>query len=42
MSLFRIKFWLKSSEFLETSIDIDNLMVLKEAYYKVKHGIVRN
>lgn len=42
MSLFRIKFWLKSGEFLETSIDIDNLMVLEEAYYKVKHGIVRN
>lgn len=42
MSLFRIKFWLKSGEFLETSIDIDNLMVLEEAYYKVKEGIVRN
>lgn len=42
MSLFRIKFWLKSGEFLETSIDIDNLMVLEEAYYKVKDGIVRN
>lgn len=42
MSLFRIKFWLKSGEFLETSIDFDNLMLLEEAYYKVKHGIVRN
>ena len=42
MSLVRIKFWLKNGEFLETSIDFDNLMVLEEAYYKVKHGIVRN
>ena len=42
MSLFRIKFWLKSGEFLETSIDIDNLMVLEEAYYKVKDRMVRN
>ena len=42
MSLFRIKFWLKNGDFLETSIDFDNLMVLEEAYYKVKHGIVRN
>ena len=42
MSVVRIKFWLKSGEFLETSIDIDDLMVLEEAYYKVKHGIVRN
>ena len=42
MSLVRIKFWLKNGEFLETSIDFDNLMALEEAYYKVKHGIVRN
>ena len=42
MSAVRIKFWLKSGEFLETSIDFDDLMVLEEAYYKVKHGIVRN
>lgn len=42
MSLVRIKFWLKNGEFLETSIDFDNLMVLEEAYYKVKYGIVRN
>ena len=42
MSLVRIKFWLKNGEFLETSINFDNLMILEEAYYKVKHGIVRN
>ena len=42
MSVVRIKFWLKNGEFLETSIDIDDLMVLEEAYYKVKNGIVRN
>ena len=42
MSLVRIRFWLKNGDFLETSIDFDNLMVLEEAYYKVKHGIVRN
>ena len=42
MNLFRIRFWFKNGEFLETSIDFDNLMVLEEAYYKVKHGIVRN
>ena len=42
MNLVRIKFRLKNGEFLETSIDFDDLMVLEEAYYKVKHGIVRN
>ena len=42
MSLVRIKFWLKNGEFLETSIVFDDLMVLEEAYYKVKYGIVRN
>ena len=42
MSVVRIKFWLKNGEFLETSIDFDDLMVLEEAYYKVKDGIVRN
>ena len=42
MNLFRIRFWLKNGEFLETSIDFDDLMVLEEVYYKVKHGIVRN
>ena len=42
MRTVRIKFWLKNGEFLETSIDFDDLMVLEEAYYKVKHGIVRN
>lgn len=42
MSVFRIRFWLKNGEFLETSIDFDDLMLLEEAYYKVKNGIVRN
>ena len=42
MSVVRIKFWLKNGEFLETSIDFDDFIVLEEAYYKVKHGIVRN
>ena len=42
MNLVRIKFRLKNGEFLETSIDFDDLMVLEEAYYKVKDGIVRN
>ena len=42
MNPVRIRFWLKNDEFLQASIDIDNLMVLEEAYYKVKHGIVRN
>ena len=36
MNLVRIRFWLKNGKFLETSIDFDNLMVLEEAYYKVK------
>lgn len=42
MNPVRVRFWLKNGEFLETSIDFDDLMVLEEAYYKVKHGIVRN
>ena len=42
MNLVRIKFWLKNGKFLETSINFNDLMVLKEAYYKVKDGIVRN
>lgn len=42
MNLVRIRFWLKNGEILETSIGFDDLMALEEAYYKVKHGIVRN
>lgn len=42
MNVVRIRVWLKNGGFLETSIDFDDLMVLEEAYYKVKHGIVRN
>lgn len=42
MSPVRVRFWLKSGEFLETSIDIDDVMVMHEAYGKVKTGVVRN
>lgn len=42
MNEVRIKLWFKNGEFLETSISFDDLMVLEEAYYKVKDGIVRN
>ena len=42
MKVVRIRVWLKNGKSLETSIIFDNLVVLEEAYYKVKHGIVRN
>lgn len=42
MSLVRIKFWLKNGEFLETSIDFDDVMAINKAYGKVKAGVVRN
>lgn len=42
MNPVRVRFWLKSGEFLETSINFDDLMLLEESYYKVKDGIVRN
>ena len=40
MSVVRIRFWLENGEFLETTIDFDNLMLLEEAYYKVKHEML--
>lgn len=42
MSVVRIRFWLKSGKFLEASIDFDDVMVINEAYGKVKEGLVRN
>ena len=42
MNVVRIRVWLKNGKSLETSIGFDDLMVLEEAYYKVKYGIVRN
>ena len=42
MNVVRIRVWLKNGKSLETSIGFDDLMALEEAYYKVKHGIVRN
>ena len=42
MSLFRIKFWLKNGDFLETSINFDDVMAINKAYGKVKAGVVRN
>ena len=42
MSAVRIRFWLKNGEFLDTSIDIDDLIAIKEVYGKVKAGVIRN
>ena len=42
MSAVRIRFWLKNGEFLDTSIDIDNLIAINEVYGKVKAGVIRN
>ena len=42
MSLVRIRFWLKNGEFLDTSIDIDDLIAINEVYGKVKAGVIRN
>lgn len=42
MNPVRIKFWLKSGGFLETSIDFDDLMAINKAYGKVKAGVIRN
>ena len=42
MSVVRIRFWLKNGEFLQTSIDIDDLITINVAYSKVKAGIIRN
>nr|DAP67248.1 MAG TPA: hypothetical protein [Caudoviricetes sp.] len=42
MSVVRIRFWLKNGEFLQTSIDIDDLIAINVAYGKVKAGAIRN
>lgn len=42
MSVVRIRFWLKNGEFLDTSIDIDDLIAVNVAYSKVKAGVIRN
>ena len=42
MSIVRIRFWLKNGEFLETTIDFDDLIAINEAYGKVKARVVRN
>jgi hypothetical protein len=42
MSAVRIRFWLKNGEFLDTSIDIDDLIAINEVYGKVKAGVIRN
>ena len=42
MSVVRIRFWLKNGEFLNTSIDIDDVTAINKAYGKVKTGVIRN
>ena len=42
MNPVRIRFWLKNDEFLQDSIDYDDVMAINEAYGKVKAGVVRN
>lgn len=42
MSPVRVRFWLKSGEFLETSIDFDDVMAINKAYSKLKAGVIRN
>ena len=42
MNPVRIKFWLKNGDFLETSIDFDDVIAINKAYGKVKAGVVRN
>ena len=42
MNPVRVRFWLKNGEFLQASIDIDDLMAINEAYGKVKAGVIRN
>ena len=42
MGAVRIRFWLKNGEFLDTSIDIDDLIAINEVYGKVKAGVIRN
>ena len=40
MSIVIIRFWLKNGEFLETTIDFDNLMLLEEAEQYDKERIL--
>lgn len=42
MNPVRIRFWLKNGEFLETSIDFDDVMAINKAYGKLKAGVIRN
>ena len=42
MNPVRIRIWLKNGEFLETSIDFDDVMVINKAYGKVKTEVIRN
>nr|DAR83778.1 MAG TPA: hypothetical protein [Caudoviricetes sp.] len=42
MNPVRIRIWLKSCEFLETSIDFDDVMAINKAYVKVKDGVIKN
>ena len=42
MNPVRVRFWLKNDEFLQASIDFDDVMAINEAYGKVKAGEVRN
>lgn len=42
MNPVRVRFWLKNGEFLETSIDFDDVMAINKAYGKLKAGVIRN
>lgn len=42
MNPVRLRFWLKNGEFLETSIDFDDVMAINKAYGKLKAGVIRN
>lgn len=42
MNPVRVKFWLKNGEFLETSIDFDDVMAINKAYGKLKAGVIKN
>lgn len=42
MNPVRIRIYLKKGEFLETSIDFDDVMAINKAYGKVKTGVIRN
>ena len=42
MNPVRVRFWLKSGEFLETSIDFDDVMAINKTYGKLKAGVIRN